>query len=123
MKRYTKLIFIEIGILVCYTISKILLNSSYMEMVPTCYIKETFNINCITCGGTRCLINFVNGNFIESFKYHPVFFILFCYLIILNITFIIDTIRNKKTTWIYPKYWYAYILAFALIIQFIYRNI
>ncbi|MBE6685670.1 MAG: DUF2752 domain-containing protein [Ruminococcaceae bacterium] len=51
-----------------------------------------FGLQCATCGGTRCVKNFLLFNFIEAFKYNPVVFFGIIYLILtlifLNLAFV-----------------------------------
>lgn len=98
-------------------------NSSYVEELPACYIRENFHVICPSCGGTRCVTNFVKGNFQQAFQYNPIIFIMICYLLFINSIYVIDTIRNKKNKYLYPKWWYFVIWAFILIGFSVIRNI
>lgn len=50
----------------------ILLCVVFMWLFETgCLIKRVFGIPCLSCGMTRALFAFINGNFAESFRLHP----------------------------------------------------
>lgn len=123
-KKIKRMIFIELGILFLVLIIYIAMRTGTLNLIPRCIINEQFNILCPSCGGTRCVINFVQGNFSDSFKYHSVFFITIIYLIIVNIIFIINSFRKKESlTFLYPKskFWIAFII--VVVIFTVLRNI
>lgn len=75
-----------------------------ISIIPNCPIKENLHILCPSCGGTRCVVNFILGNFYESFWYHPVFFITIIYLLFTSVLFIVNLFKKKKVlTFLYPK--------------------
>lgn len=120
-KKSMIIIGIEIVILI---ILYSFINSKYVEILPLCWIYQTTGLLCPACGGTRCVVNLVKGNWIEAFFSHIVFFIGIGYLLIINIIYIINLNREKKiATWLYPKYWYSIIFAIILIIYTIVRNL
>ena len=47
--------------------------------VAKCFFAQR-GIICPSCGGTRCVYNFVNGNFSEAFGYHAGVFMGLIYL-------------------------------------------
>ena len=99
-------------------------NSSYTEIIPKCWVHQTTGLFCPACGGTRCIINLLKGNWVGAFFSHMVFCIAFVYLGILNVVYIINLNKEKKIAmWIYPKYWYIIIFAVLLIIYTIVRNL
>lgn len=101
-----------------------LINSKYIEILPQCWIYGTIGLLCPACGGTRCVIHMLKGNWIKAFFSHMVFFVGILYLLIANIVYLINLKKEKKiATWIYPKYWYAIIFAILLIIYTIIRNL
>lgn len=101
-----------------------LVNSKYIEILPQCWIYKTIGLLCPACGGTRCVIQMLKGNWIKAFFSHMVFFVGILYLLIVNIVYLINLNKEKKiATWIYPKYWYAIIFAILLIIYTIIRNL
>lgn len=123
-KKIKNMILIELGILLLVLIIYIAVRTGMVELIPRCVVNENFNILCPSCGGTRCVVNFIKGNFTESFMYHPIFFVMIIYFIILNIFFIINAFREKQIcTFLYPntRFWNIFII--ILIMFTILRNI
>ena len=124
LKKKKNMILIELIIIFIIISSYIFINSKYINYMPECYIKSHYNILCPSCGGTRCVISFLNGNFIKAFKYNIVFFITIIYLIVLNVVYIINSFKKKKILeMIYPKWWQVIIWVCILLIYTIIRNI
>ena len=122
--KYKKMLCIQIIIIIVIVLLYLIIKSPLIEMVPNCWINETFGMLCPSCGATRCLINLVKGNIINAFKFHPVFFLTIMYLLILDIVYIINTITNRnKCKWIHPKPYYCIIWAVILVIFTISRNV
>lgn len=121
MKKKNFIIGIEmIGLI---TVS-IFVNSKYIEMLPSCWVYSFTGKFCPACGGTRCVIYILKGEWKEAFLSHMVFFIGILYGVIINIVYIINSNKEKKIgTWIYPKYWYSIIFVILLIIYTIVRNL
>ncbi len=120
-KKSVRIIGIEVGVLIAFYI---FVNSSYLAMIPTCWVYQATGFLCPACGGTRCVMHLLKGNWIEAFFSHMVFFIGIGYLLIVNIVYLINLNKEKKiATWIYPRYWYAIIFAIILIIYAIVRNL
>ncbi len=120
-KRRNFIIGIEI---IIFIILYIFVNSTYIKLVPQCWIYHQTGILCPACGGTRCLIYLLKGNLIYAFFSHMVFFIGIVYLLIFNFVYIINLNKKEKIgTCIYPKYWYIIIFAVVLIIYTIIRNL
>lgn len=123
-KKIKKMILLELGILFLVLIIFIIAKYKIFTIMPSCIINTLFGIECPSCGGTRCVINFISGNFKQSFYYHPIFFITIIYLIIVNLLYIINSFRKEEfITWIYPKtkFWIIWII--VLILFTIIRNI
>lgn len=89
-----------------------------------CFLHESFNILCPTCGGTRCVINFLQMNWKQSFENHPIFFLTIIYIMLINIVFLINCITGRENfRWIYPS-WKKYAIYIFLLISFtIARNL
>ncbi len=120
-KKSIKIILIELLILILAIIG---VNSNLMQYTPSCLFYKATNLQCPSCGGTRCVENILKGNFKEAFLFHPIFFIFIFYLLLCNIVYLINlNKKNKILTWIYPKYWYAIIFAVILVIYGILRNL
>lgn len=116
-KKIRNMILIELGILLLVLIIYIAIKTGIVELIPKCVVNTYFHILCPACGGTRCVINFFNGNFANSFMYHQIFFIIIIYLIVLNIIFIINSFRKKEIAKnLYPnnKFWIIFIIILAI---------
>ena len=123
-KNIINMLLLELGIVFLVLIIFVISKYNLTYIIPECLIKKNLHILCPSCGGTRCVINFVSGNFKASFIYHPVFFITIIYLLIVNIIFIINSFKKRKIlTFLYPKekFWIAFII--VIIIFTIARNL
>lgn len=120
-KKSILIIGIEIVVLIAvYTF----VNSKYLEIISQCWVYHSTGLLCPACGGTRCIIHILRGNWLEAFYSHMIFFIGILYLVILNIVYIINLNKEKKIgTWVYPKYCYSIIFAILLITYTIVRNL
>lgn len=99
-------------------------NSKYLPMLPSCSIYQNTTWQCPACGGTRCVIFFLQGKWGQAFLAHSIFFMAILYAILVNIIYIINLNRKKPIlTWIYPKPWYSIIFAILLILYWILRNL
>ena len=122
-KKLKKMFLIELGIIFLVLIIYIAIQYGIVNLIPKCVINKNFGILCPSCGGTRCVINFVRGNFIESFSFHPIFFITIIYLIIVNVIFIINSFRKKQIlTFLYPKTKFWIVFLIVLFIFTVLRN-
>lgn len=120
-KKTIKIIVIEIIILVgIYYI----VHSNLIEVVPKCWIFEKTSILCPSCGGTKCIIYFLEGNFLKSCMSNMVFFIILIYLMICNIVYLINLNRTSKILiQLYPTYKHVIFFTILLIIYTIVRNL
>ena len=97
-KRNLTLIF-DLVIVICTFFVK---NIAQMmiKYIPDCFVVRQFGFLCPSCGGTRCVLNFFQGNFSTAFNYNPFIFILIIYLIIallmLNLGFVFELEFEKK---------------------------
>ncbi len=120
-KKTIVIIVIELIILI---ILYGMVNFGVMEKMPQCWIYDTTGLHCPACGGTRCVIYMLKGNWLEAFSFHSLFFIGILYLLSVNLIYIINLNREKKiATWIYPKYWYGIVFVILLMIYTIMRNL
>lgn len=63
------LIFLVVGIVSTYGALKWI----FPHLKGTeCIFQKLFGVYCPGCGGTRALIAFLHGQFVESFLYHPI---------------------------------------------------
>lgn len=97
--------------------------SKYIEMLPVCWVYESTGFFCPACGITRCVSSLLQGNWIQAFFYHMVFFVGILYLLVINIVYIVNLNKKEKIgTWVYPKYWYVFIFVILLFFYTIIRN-
>jgi len=45
---------------------------------PRCMFHEITGLPCVTCGMTRCGVQFFHGHFLAALKWNPLVFALFC---------------------------------------------
>lgn len=123
-KKLKRMIWVELGIIFLVLIIYIGIQTDLINLIPRCIVNKKIGILCPACGGTRCVINFIKGNFIESFNYHPIFFVTIIYLIIVNIIFIINSFRKKEIlTFLYPKAKFWIVFLIVLLIFTVLRNV
>ena len=120
-KQRKMLIEIQAFIFLLIVVLYIILNTNMIRFVPGCIFYKKFGLLCPACGGTRFMISLLHLKFAQAFYIHPVFFLLMMYLVILNISYIINTIFNKK---IYLfRWWHIVFWGILLLIFTIFRNI
>lgn len=114
MSKKGKMMFIQLGIIVGMLFLFLLTQSEWIKKMPSCLIKERLGLVCPTCGGTRCIKAFLEGNMKLAFFYHPVIFFIIIYWILFDISYMINTmLGKKKIKVIYPNwYWFIIFLVF-----------
>lgn len=65
--------------------------------MSVCIIKNITNIPCPSCGSTRSVVSFIDGNFIDSLYYNPIGLIIIIIMITSPIWIIYDLIYSKDT--------------------------
>lgn len=124
MSKIKKMLVLELGILLLVLIVFIVTKYEIFTIFPKCMLNQYLGIQCPACGATRCVTNFILGNWDKSISYHPVFFFTIWYLIFVNIIYIYNCIRDKNVLkWIYPKFHFWIIWTIILIFFAIIRNI
>lgn len=116
-KKIKNMLLLELGIIFLVLIIFIIIKLNLIKYIPACFIKENLGFLCPSCGGTRCVINFIQGNFKASFLYHPIFFITIIYLFIVNILYIFNTLTNAKIAiflYLTTKFWIMFIVVLLL---------
>lgn len=122
--KIKKMLQLELGILFLVLIIFIITRTKFVHLMPNCLVNTYFGILCPSCGGTRCVINLLQGNFAQSFLYHPVLFITIIYLILVNILYIANSFKKKEIlTFLYPKTRFWIIFTIVIIIFTICRNV
>src|SRR5438094_8255300 len=51
---------------------------------PRCMFHEITGLPCVTCGMTRCAIQFFHGNFLAAWKWNPLVFASLCGVIVFD---------------------------------------
>ena len=87
----------------------------------SCPIHKFLKIYCPGCGGTRMLIDFLQGNFYQSFRWNPLLFLWFVILIVYFIVFIIVYIKKKIL--LVPSKKILFFILITLLLFMILRNI
>lgn len=80
-------------------------------MAGGCIVRRLYGIYCPGCGGTRALLAFFQGHFLESFFYHPI--VMYVAVMVLY-----HLLFRKK-----PKVAYVYVALGIIIINCIIRNV
>lgn len=97
------------------------------NMGNICIFKKYFGICCPGCGGTRAVISFLNGYYIDSIKYNVVVVlgVVMCILLcIINTCILLFNINNRNLKINVISFNKIYtIIIFTAIFQFIYKNI
>ena len=115
MKKYCKIIIIQILIIIFILSAFLFVKLGFTKYLPECYWLINYNFYCPGCGSTRCIINLVNGNFVQAFQDNPFLFILIIYLLVLDLIYIINTVFNKKfLQFLYPNKWWKIVGFFAI---------
>ena len=115
---------IESIIIICVISLYITVKMDLIKILPECYFYNKLGLLCPSCGGTRCVIELMNFNFIQAIQMNGFIVITFLYLMILNIVYIYNTIRKKnKFKFLYIKNVHIIIWGVLLIIYTIFRNI
>jgi hypothetical protein len=52
---------------------------------PRCVFHNVTKLPCITCGMTRCGIQFFHGNFLAAFEWNPLVFVALCSVITFDV--------------------------------------
>ena len=115
MKKYYKLIIIQIIIIISLLLTYLFIKLGFTKYLPECYWLANYNFYCPSCGATRCVINLVNGDFLQAFLSNPFLFILIMYLLFVDLLYIFNTIFNKNYLHcLYPNKWWKIVSFFAI---------
>ena len=120
-KQYKRLIIIEIAIILSILLTYLIVKTNIIGSFPKCIFYEKFGIFCPSCGGTRFVVNLFKFKFCNAFLIQPIFFITAIYLGILNITYIINVLFNKKINIF--RVWHVIIWLVLLLIYTVIINI
>ena len=126
-KEISKMLLIQMLLILLVVSTYIFLNSKYISIVPKCHIKETYNLLCPSCGGTTAVKNFVNGNILEALKNNSIIVLGLIYFLTADVVYVINIITGKEKFRIlfshYNKYYHIVIFAIVLAMFAVIRNI
>jgi Protein of unknown function (DUF2752) len=63
------------------SVSSVILAAAWLAIGlpwPVCIFHELTGLPCMTCGMTRCAIQFFHGHFVAALKWNPLIFTLLC---------------------------------------------
>lgn len=60
-----------------------------------CSFYEMTGFNCVGCGGTRCILNLLDFNFLNAIYYNPIFIAGFLLLAVVYIKFVIKILKKN----------------------------
>ena len=72
-------------------------NTNEIKTDTVCFIKQTTNIPCPSCGSTRSVLSLIKGDFDKALMINPLGYILVAIMLLLPIWIFIDVVLNKKT--------------------------
>lgn len=122
IKEKKNMIILQLILILIGVLAILLLKTDLIQLIPPCTIKSHLGIICPTCGVTRCIINTLNLNFSMAFTYHPTFFIGMCYLMFIDVLYIVNILLDKKIfKFLYPSFKVLTIFYIAFFFQYFYR--
>ncbi|NOQ26396.1 MAG: DUF2752 domain-containing protein [Bacteroidales bacterium] len=89
--------FLLVSILVGYLWIGINLFRTSQKGFSTCIFKNITNLPCPSCGSTRSIIAFLNGEFAESLYWNPIGILLILLLIIVPLWLCVDILYKKDS--------------------------
>ena len=92
-KKIKLMLKVELLIVVLLLIAFIVVKSGAVYLIPPCPTYTLFGILCPACQGTRCVMHFMQGDFIGSFLYHQLFFVTIIYMFLLSHTYHFGALR------------------------------
>ena len=100
-----------------------LIISSIIELYIPCVFNEVTGLFCPGCGVTRMLKSMLKLDFYQAFRYNPLLFIFFPFIIYIIIDYIYSFYKKKKSKFKTLPQWFWNILLVITIIYWILRNI
>ena len=122
--KFRNMILLQVFFLLLGVIAFTIVKTNTNVELGICPVKSAIGIPCPSCGGTRCIINLVNLNVVDSFKYHPVVFGIIFYILIADFVYVINTLlKNDKLSFLYKSMIPFYIFLCLFILQYLIRVI
>ena len=97
--------------------------SSFLELYIPCVFNEITGLYCPGCGLTRMLKSMLKLDFYQAFRYNPLMFIFFPFIIYMIIDYIYCFYKKKKSKFKTLPQWFWNILFIITILYWILRNI
>lgn len=97
--------------------------SSFLELYIPCVFNEITGLYCPGCGLTRMLKSMLKLDFYQAFRYNPLMFIFFPFIIYMIIDYIYCFYKKKKSKFKTLPQWFWNILLIITILYWILRNI
>ena len=72
-------------------------NLSHRVEFGICFFKHVTNIPCPSCGSTRSILAFLNGNFLDALYWNPIGLLLIVIMVASPILIVYDFLRRKAT--------------------------
>ena len=95
-KFNNKKIILQVFLFMLGVLVFVLAKTRYIFIFSDCALKEHLNLPCPVCGVTRSVVALSDFNFVESFKYHPTWFMVLAYAVFVDLVFITNMITGKK---------------------------
>lgn len=67
-----------------------------LQMISGCHFKEKYHLYCPGCGGTRAIIELLNGQFLKSLYYNPLPLYLLMDGVLMFFTILLEILQYKK---------------------------
>lgn len=117
-----KMLMLQLILILVGVLAILITKTDIIKLIPECTVRSCIGIICPTCGVTRCVKNMIDFNFFEAFKYHPVFFIGLCYLILIDLLYVINTWFDKNyLRFLLPSYKKLTIFYILFFFQYFFR--
>jgi len=93
------------------------------KLLPPCSLYSLTGLYCPGCGGTRALVLFFQGHFIQSFLHHPVIVYAAFLLIPFMVSHTLSILTRNRIKGFLFRPIYFYIMIGVIIVQCIVKNV
>ncbi len=92
---------------------------------PHCVFHDLTHLPCVTCGMTRCGIQFFHGHFLAAFRWNPFVFAILCGVIAFDVYALITIIARMPrlridVSTVRAKKFFRFSVIFALVVNWSY---
>lgn len=67
------------------------------QSMEVCLIKHTTDLPCPSCGSSRALLSLLNGEFLASFLYNPLGYLIGLIMLVAPLWIVYDVVRKKDS--------------------------